>query len=283
MAEIIDIRNPNDLTATYDQIEIQGSANSDMSSPTTLTSSLAIDTSTANDLSTGYTSYLDSTGYNYYRFRYKVSASAAVSDWSDIFAANTTVMHTRFRNRMHDTNSANYYFTNAQVTDILANAINKLYPASWNEVIDETLSSSGTEEKYTFPVGIFRVNQIELIDSAGEVQSRPLNYQIVGRKIIFTHPLTSGYTLRLYADKKFSKLGEVPEEFDSLILDLMTLEAYQSFEADRSRYFKYTTVTNPEGGNLPSLKSVVERYEAITKLRLNELRRVRKPSDMKLT
>lgn len=282
MAELLDIKNPNDLESTYDQIEIQGSANSDMSSPTTITSSLAIDETTANDLGSGYTSYLDSTGYAYYRFRYKNSSSGATSSWSDIFAADTTVMHTRFRNRMRDTNSANYFFSNSEITDFLQGAVNKLYPSSYNEVIDETLTTLASTEKYPIPLGIFRVNEIELLDSSGIVVARPSGYKKRGRQIIFDSTPPTGYTIRLYGDKQFQKFAETPILFDDLILDLMQLEAMQTFEMDRSKYYRYTTVTNPEGGNLPSLSRAIERLEITSNNRLNKLKRVRRATDMKL-
>jgi len=281
-AEIIDVRNPKDLVATYDQIEIRGSADSAMGSPTTLTSSTSIDTSQATDLSTGYTSYLDATGYAYYQFRYKNSSSGAVSAWSDIYAANTTVMHTRFRRKMRDINSENYFFTNDDITSFLQNSIYKLYPHTYNEVIDETLTPGATTYKYAFPNGIQRINDIYYVDSQGNVVGKPNGWSIRAKQIIFDFPPSTGYTFRIYADKMFQKLAEVPEFLDDLILDLMRLQAYEDMEADRSKYYRYTTVTQPDGGNIPSISRVIERLSATTKDRLNALRRVRRPSDIRL-
>lgn len=280
--KVLDIRNPDDVTNTYNQIEIQGSANSDMSSPTTLTSTLSIDSATANDLSVGYTSYVDTTGYAYYRFRYKASGSGAVSEWSDIFAVDTTVMHTRFRRRFRDTNSANYFFTNDDITTYLGNSIKKLWPNTWNETIDETLTSSSSTRKYNFPVGVNRVNDIEFVDSSGDVQIFPRRWKIRARQIIFDSAPPDGYTMRLYCDKMFLKLAECPPHLDDLILDLMTFEAYQTFHANRSSYYKYTTVTNPEGGNLPSITEMIKTLAISTKDRLNSIRRVRRPGTIKL-
>lgn len=243
-----------------------------------------IDTTTANDLSTGFTSYVDASGdtASYYRFRYKNSVSAAVSSYSDIFQAGTTVMHARFRRRMRDANSANYFFTNADIDTMLANSIKKLFPHTYNEFIDESLSTNGTTMKFSFPVGVNRVNDIEFLNSSGEVVSLSRNWKLRARQIIFDDAPSSGYTLRLYCDKMFKKLAEVPDLFDDLILSLMSLEAYETMEADRSRYYRYQSVANPEGGNLPSIKGVIERLEVTTKQRLNSLRRVRRPSEIKL-
>lgn len=284
MAVILDIRNPLDLEETYDQIEIERDTDSTGATMANI-ATVSIDETTANDLSTGFTTYLDANGTvdtHYYRYRFKNSTSGAVSSYSDIYLAGTTVMHTKFRNRMRDTNSSNYFFSNSEITDFLQNAINKLYPWSYNEVIDETLTTAASTEKYTIPLGIFRVNEVELIDSSGIVVSKPTGYKKRGRQLIFDSTPPTGYTIRLYGDKQFQDLGEVPGLFDDLIIDLMQLEAMQTFEMDRSKYYRYTTVTNPEGGNLPSLSRAIERIEITTNSRLNKLKRVRRAADMKL-
>lgn len=282
MAKLLEIRNPQDLNNTYNQIEIQRDTDSTGATMANIKTDLDIDTTTANDLTMGFTAYTDPDGTDshYYRFRYKNGST--YSSYSDIFQANTTVMHARFRRRMRDTNSANYFFTNSDIDTLLSNSIKKLFPHTYNEVIDESLSTSSSTRKYSFPVGVNRVNDIEFIDSSGDVAGAPRGYKLRARQIIFDSPPPSGYTFRLYCDKMFKKLAEVPDFLDDIILDLMTLEAYQTFEADRSRYFKYTTVTNPEGGNLPSMTRVIERMTISTNARLNALRRVRRPGTIKL-
>ena len=285
MAIIVEVRNPKDLETTYDQIEIERgtlASGADMANVTTI----AIDETTATDLSPGFTSYLDANGTDgthYYRFRYKQSVGGAVSSYSDIFLAGTTVMHTKFRRRMRDTNSANYFFTTDDITGFLSNSINKLYPATYNEVIDESLTTLANTEKYSYPLGVFRINEIEMLNSDGGSMGNLRNYKKRAKQIIFDSAPAVGYILRLYADKQFQKLSEIPSLFDDLILDLMQLEAMQTFEMDRSRYYRYTTVTNPEGGNLPSLSRVIERLEITTQRRLNNLRRVRRPTEIHMT
>jgi len=283
MANLLDIRNPIDLTATYGEIEVSGGTNADGSSMSVL-ATVSIDTTTANDLSSGYTTYSHAAGDStwYYKFRYKVTGSATYSSYSDLFQAFTSVMHARFRTKMADTNSNNYYFTNDDISLFLNNSINKLYPHTYSEVIDESLTSDNTTRKYNFPVGVFRINDLELIDSQGDVSGTPAGYNKRSRQIIFNYPLPSGYTIRLYCDKRYTKLAEVPEQFDDLILDLMRLEAYEVFEADRSQYYKYTTTVNPEGGNLPSIATVILRLEKSTKDRLNSLSRTRRPGQIRL-
>jgi hypothetical protein len=282
---ILDIRNPDDLTTTYDQIHIQSGAASDGSDMSTL-ATIDIDTTTATDLSMGFTSYADTAGVagtTYYRFRYKNSGSGVYSSYSDIFLGGATVMHTRFRRKMRDTNSANYYFTNDDITDMLQNAVNNLFPHTYNEVIDESLTTLTDTEKYSFPIGVFRVNDIEFVNTDGTVYSNPKGWKVRARQIIFSNTPPTGYIMRLYADKRFLKFAEVPEQFDGLILDMMRQQAFETFEADRTKYYRYQSVANPEGGNLPSIKGVIERLELTIPRRLNSLRRVRRPSSINLT
>lgn len=281
MANILNIRNPKDLTSTYSHIEIYSDDNASMSSPTLL-DTVAINTATASDLSTGYTSYTDENGDDstYYKFRYKVGS--AYSSYSEIFQAGTSIMHTRFRKKMKDTNSANYYFSNEEIDEFLTGAISRLFPHTYNEVIDESLTSAADTEKYSFPVGINRVTDLEFLNSDGSVAFKAPGYNIRARQIIFDDTPPSGYTIRIYGDKMFKAFEEIPEFLDDLILDLMRMQAYETFEADRSKYYKYTTAVNPEGGNLPSIASIIERLELTTQRRLNALRRIRRASEIKL-
>lgn len=281
----LEIRNPEDLVSTYDQIEIQTGLVEDGSDMANVITNLNIDTARASDLSMGYTSYLHTTGTtaSYYRFRYKISLSSSYSEYSEIYKAGQTIMHIRFRRRMRDTDPTSPFFTDADITTMLNNSIKKLWPHTYNESIDETLATSSTTRKYTYPVGVNRIDDIEYIDNSGDVMGFPTGFKLRARQILFDSPPPSGYTMRLYCDKMFRKFSELPVFLDDLVLDMMCLEAFETFEADRHQYYKYTTVANPEGGNLPSLRAVVERLQITTKDRLNSVRRVRRPGRIKST
>ena len=286
MAFILEIRNPSDNDSSFNQIEIQRNTVDSATGMADISTNTVIDTTNASDISNGFTKYTDSTGVigtHFYRYRFKNTTTSNNSAYSEIFPAGASIFHPRFRRRMRDTNLANYFFTNADIDTMLGNAIKKLFPHTYNEVIDETLSTDGTTMKFSFPVGVNRVNDIEFLNSDGEVSGRPRNWKLRARQIIFDYAPSDNYTLRLYCDKMFKKLAEVPDLFDDLILNLMVLEAYQIMEADRSKYYRYQAVARPEGGNLPSIKGVIERLEVTTKQRLNSLRRIRRPSEIKLT
>lgn len=280
MALIVESRNPDDGTTTYDQVEFHRATAS--GGTFVLQATASIDTTTITDLSPGYTAWTDTTGSTslYYKVRWKNSASAAVSSLSDEFQGGTTILDSRFRRMMRDTNSANYYFSNDDVANFRKDAIFSLWPATWHEGIDETLTSDDATEKYNIPSGVTRVNKMQLIDTDGRVAATPKDYEMVGRQIIFSVAPIDDYTMRLWIEKMFLKSAEVPEAFDSYLIDFMMLQAYREMEADRTKFYRYNTVIKPEGGNVPSLRAIIERLEKSTERRLNQLRRVRKPSEI---
>lgn len=286
MSVVVDIRNPQDLTGSYDQIEIQRNTINSASGMADIKTDLAISLTFASDLSTGYTSYTDPTGVvgtHYYRFRYKNSTSGAVSSYSDIFAAASNVLHTRFRRMMRDTNSNNYFFTADDLDFFLEQAISKLWPITWFETYSTTdFVPDGTTKIFTFPVGVTRVNSIDNVDSQGVTLEQIVNWKVRGRMLIFDQAPASGTIMRVWEEKMFIKLGEIPFIWDSHILNLMRLQAFETLEADRSKYYKYNSIAKPEGGNLPSLDRIITRIETQIKLREAQLRRVRRPAFIKL-
>lgn len=280
MSQLVEIRNPKDIISTFLQIEIsrataQGGSYSVIATPD-------IDDTTASDLSQGYTAYNDSGGSStsWYKFRYKNGST--YSPYSDEFQAGLTEMHTRFRREMHDSNSNNYFFSNAEIDDYLHDAVFSLWPNTWFEDIDESLTTLNTQEKYNYPYGVTRISEIEYVDSNGTVVGVAKGWKPRARKIIFNIAPTSGYTMRLYVDKMFTKFSEVPEVFDEYIIAYMKLKAYEVLLADRSQYYKYNSVVKAEGGNMPSLSREIDRLEKKISTRLNQLRRYRKPTDIGL-
>ena len=287
MAIKLELRNPDDLTSTYDQIEIQRATSNSAAAMTDLITNLTISSAHASDLSTGYTSYTDDDGVegtHYYRFRYKNSTSVTYSSYSDIFPAGGSVFHSRFRRRMRDTNSNNYFFTDDDIETFIIETVEELYPITYIETYTDTMIvPDGSTEIFAFSTGVTRISGIELINSSGENQGSIKGWQLRGRYVIFDSAPGSGNTIRCWVEKKFTKVAEVPEQWDGHFLNKLRLKAYETLEADRSRYYKYTSVVKPEGGNLPSLDKIITRLEAQIERRERLLRRVRKPADINLT
>jgi len=287
MAIKLELRNPDDLTSTYDQVEIQRNTSNSATGMTDISTNTSISTTYASDLSTGYTSYTDTDGVegtHYYRFRYKLSTSGAVSSYSDIFPAGGSVYHTRFRRRMRDTNSNNYFFTDDDIEIFTTEIVEELYPITWIETyIDDMITPDGSTEVFAFATGVTRVNDIELINSSGDNQGSIKGWKLRGRYVIFDTAPGSEDTIRVWVEKKFTKAAEIPEQWDGYVLHKLMIKAYETLEADRSRYYKYNSVAKPEGGNLPSLDKVITRLEIQLQRQERLLRRVRKPAEINLT
>ena len=287
MAIKLELRNPDDLTSTYDQIQIQRATSNSADDMVSISTSLSISTTYASDLSTGYTSYTDETGTegtHYYRFRYGNSSSGIVSSYSDIFPAGGSVYHTRLRRRMRDTNSNNYFFTDDDIEIFVTEMVDGLYPITWTETyLDDMIIPDGTTEAFTFATGVTRVNDMELINSSGDNQGSIKGWKLRGRYVIFDTAPSSGDTIRVWVEKKFTKAAEIPEQWDGYVLHKLMLKAYETLEADRRRYYKYNSVAKPEGGNLPSLDKIITRLEIQLQRQERLLRRVRKPAEINLT
>lgn len=286
MAVRVEINNPEDRTTTYDQIVIQRSTTNTVAGMATI-ATVSIDLTYSSDLSSGYTAYLDADGdvdTHYYRFQYKLASSGAVSSFSDIFQAGTTVLHTRFRRMMRDVNSNTYFFLNTDIDFFLQESVDGLWPTTWFETYDDSsFVPDGTTEIFSFPNGVTRISGIDILNDQGEKITSASGWSVRNRTLLFDNPIASGYTIRAWVEKKFTKLSECPSVWHAHILNKMRLRAYEMLEADRTTYYKYTTVTSPEGGNLPSIDKVITRLENQIRLREGQLKRVRKPTSIKLT
>lgn len=280
MAILIELRNPPDLDATFDQLEIERATELGGSYANVTTEDISVTNET--DISPGYTSYDDSAGDadKYYRARFTHSVSGIDSPYTEEFRGGFDVLDALFRRRMRDTNSNKYFFTDNDVQQLRINAIGSLWPAVWIETYDESLTTDGTTMKFTFPSGVFRVNNVEFLDSSGNLAATPGGWSVRGKEIIFRSAPSNGYTLRLLVEKKMTKFAECPQEYDGYLLDFMRLEAFKEFEADRSQFYKYNSVVKAEGGNLPSIRLTINQLQESTKNRLESLRRVRRAAEI---
>ena len=279
----LEIRNPKDLTTTYSQIEISR-ADAQGGSYSVIKADLDIDTTTASDMSQGYTVYNDATGdtTKWYKFRYRNGLT--YSQYSNEYQGGSSEMDARFRIEMKDNNPNDYFFDAATVANFRKDAVFSLYPAVWNEAIDETLTTLANTVKYNFPVGVTRVNDIDFVDSTtGAIVGSPRNWKTRARQIIFSQVPPVGYTMRLYVDKMITKVSEVPEIFDEYILDYMKYKAYKVFEADRTQYYKYNTLVKGDGSNAPAISRTLMVLKDSLDSRLNSLRRARKPTSISLS
>ncbi len=287
MSVIVEVRNPEDLIDTYDQIEIQRNTSNSATGMADIKTDLEISSTYASDLGTGYTPYTDADGVvgtHWYRWRYKNSVSGAVSNYSDIFPAGGSILQSRFRRKMRDTNSNDYFFKADEIEDFEEDSVKDLWPITWFEIyLDNMIVPDGSTEIFAFSTGVTRVNSIEIVSSDGQTQGEISGWKVRGRYVIFATAPSSGNTIRVWVEKKFTKPAEVPKGWDSLIINRMRLQAFETLEADRSKFYKYNSIAKPEGGSLPSLDRIITRIEAQIMKRESQIRRVRKPADINLT
>lgn len=278
----LEIRNPKDVINTFLQIEISR-ADAQGGSYAVVKADLDIDDDTASDLSQGYSTWSDPTGdaTKWYKFRYRNGST--YSAYSNEYQGGTCELDARFRVEMRDNNSNDYFFDSTTVANFRKDAVYSLYPYTWNESIDESLTTLANTVKYNFPEGVTRVNDIEFIDANGNVVADPKNWKTRARQIIFNTVPMVGYTMRLYVDKMFTKVSEVPELFDEYLLDYMKYKAYKVFEADRTQYYKYNTLIKGDGSSTPMISRTILVLKDNLDSRLNKLRRVRKPADISLS
>lgn len=285
MSVLLDIRNPKDLISTFSKIEVQR-ANSNSGDGMSNIGSVDINTSTATDLSSGYTSFDDEDGdldSHYYRFRFRNSDSTIFSTYSEVFKAGSTVLHNRFRRLMRDINANDYFFSQDDIDFYLEQAIARLWPITWMETYSDTaFVPDGNTDVFNFPVGVTLVNSLQYVNSSGQTLGNYTGWAVRGKTLIFDTAPSSGVTLRAWFEKMFTDPAEVPEIWDSHLLNLMRLQAYETMEADRSKFYKYNSIAKPEGGNLPSIDKIITRIEAQIIRREAQLRRVRRPGFIKL-
>ena len=185
---------------------------------------------------------------------------------------------------MRDTNSNDYFFTDDDIEIFLDEVVTELYPMTYQEkYLDSMITPDGSTKVFTFSTGVTRLTDIELINSSGENQGSIKGWKIRERYVIFDEAPSSGNTIRCWVEKKFLRIAEVPEQWDGYILNKIRLKAYETFEADRSKYYKYNSVVKPEGGSLPSLDKVITRIEIQILKREKQMRRTRKPAEINLT
>ena len=285
MSVELNVRNPEDLISSFTKLEIQrGTAND--ATTMLLIATIDIDSLTSTDLSSGFTTYVDPTGdldLHWYRFRFKNPTTSTYSSFSEIFKAGGTILHNRFRRLMRDINPNDYFFTQDDLDFYLEQAVARLWPITWMETYSDTaFVPDGNTEIFNFPVGVTRVNSLQHVNSSGQTLGNYTGWSVRGKTLIFDTAPSSGVILRAWFEKMFTDLAEVPEIWDSHLLNLMRIQAYETMEADRSKFYKYNSIAKPEGGNLPSIDKIITRIEAQINRREAQLRRVRRPGFIKL-
>lgn len=275
--------NPTDIDGSYDKIRLyRATAKGGIYA---LISTTTVDTTTAVDGYYGYTKVDDSGGDSnkWYKYTYYNSVTLAESGYSEEMPGGITEFDLRVRRRMKDSDYNKYFFSNDEVIDARDAAIKSLYPATWIDTAYDVLIVDGSNDKtITLPSYIARPDKIKVYNSDGDYCGEYLAFYRVGNKIYALTDFPDGYTFRFIITKPYRLLHECPEEYYTYLIDAAEIELLKLLEMDRARYYKYTAVVRPEGGNMPSLSKIIERLEVTTRKKRDEIRRVRETGEISL-
>ena len=279
----LSIRNPDDGISSYDSINIYSA--SSQNGTYTKIKNIAIDLSGATEFSSGFTSYTDNSGTTstWYEFSYYNTAGAVETNLSIAIQGGTGYLDSRIRDELQDNDSTapNYpFWTNTQVANARQDAVNALYPHYFKDWVDKSLTTSINSWEYTLPPGLFNVSKIEIWDQTAtpyDLIDTIVDFDIIENKIRLQLQtqvaLASGYTMYIFADKRITDAADCPSYMDEMLISKACAILLRQLLWDREKYQRYTTIIRPEGGNMPSIMTMIKYYEAVFANRRNEVKK----------
>jgi len=258
--------NPVDGTTTFDKVRFY-EATDNAGTGATLLSTSAIDTTYRSQIDPGYTTYTYTTGSTakYYAARYYNSTSTVATDYTAWILGGKDRWNTMFENEMEDTSNAVWSAT--AVTRFKDWALNALYPDLYRQVIDESLTFDDATYIYTVPFGIFHISDVYVGDTANStstlVKVYPDNWAFENSSLhIFNlNSLTDAATIRLIAHKKYLEIGEVPEDFDQIVMYHMKMNAYLYLAEDFPRYKTWAQLQEGSKVSFENLRVHAREFE----------------------
>lgn len=280
--EILRIRNPIDGVDSFDKIKIYSSTSK--GGTYALLATVDISLSNAALGYAGYTSYQDNAGSEntWYKFTYFNSGTSSETSKSEAFHGGNDQLDTMIRIRVKDTNENKYNFTDDEISQAKALAIESLYPATWIDTSYDITITDLNKKEIVLPVYISRPDKLLVYDANGDYMGEYTRYYRTGRSIRSFDEFPVGDTIKIVYTKRYQYHAECPEYLDSYLLDIAEIELMKVLELDRSRYYQYTSSVRPEGGNMPSLGKIIERLEVTANRKINPYRRVREVGEINL-
>ncbi|MHB8544792.1 MAG: hypothetical protein ACYC9S_12460 [Leptospirales bacterium] len=289
----LSVRNPDDGTASYNDIKVYSS--STQTGTYTLLATVAIDLTQATEFSTGYTVYTDTAGTTstWYEFSYYNSTSTAESPLSTAIQGGTAYLDTRIRQELqdYDTTAPNYpFWTNDEIAAARQDAVNFLYPFYFKDWVDTSLVTVQNSWTYALPAGLFDVEKIQIWDQTqtpytliDTFDDFDITASSIRLHLSSDVNIASGYTMYIFAKKRIQDSADVPGYLDEMLISKACAVLIRKLIWDRSKYQRYTTIIRPEGGNIPSLMQMLKYYEAVVAARKQETKKGIPARDMKLT
>jgi len=244
----ISVPNPDDGTTTFSHVKFYEADDTAGTNAAQIGSNTAIDTSARSQIDTGTTSltYTSGSTSKYYAATYFQTSNSDETSKTTYVLGGKDRWDSMFENEMDDT--ANAVWTQADILRFKKWAIDDLYPDLYHQVIDTSLTldnDSAPSYTYTVPFGIFNISEVGI----GDVDNSTSTFKILHadqwtleNSLLHLKNIPSsesGATIRLIASKKFLEVGEIPERYDSLVMNHMKMNAYLNLSEDFPRFKKW--------------------------------------------
>lgn len=260
------VENPKDGENTFDKILLYRSDDSYAAIKYTLD----IDLTTRNQFSPGYTLYADPSGETTYSYKaqYKNSTSGLLSPLTDAFAYGDSYIIVEARGILRDTDSANYVFSNTELQDMEARAVEELFPGIVKAVVDTSKTIQEDVIDYEMPVGAFRIRQVHKGALADDDWKEIDDFEFLrGRylRLQESEVAESGDTLTIEYNRKYRDVGEVPAVIArGVILNQILAECYEILANDRGVKFKaYASQQRNSDVRPETLQALADKYRNI--------------------
>jgi len=258
--------NPTDGTTTFDKVRFYEATDSD-GTGATLLSTVSVDTTTINQIDPGFTTYTYTLGSTakYYATKYYNSSSTLATDYTTWVLGGKDRWDTMFENEMEDT--TNDVWSTTTTSRFKKWALSALYPDLYRQVIDETLTFDDETYTYTIPFGIFHISEVYVGDTSNStstlVKVYPDNWALENSTLhIFNlNGLTDGETIRLIANKKYLEVGEVPEDFDRIVMHHMKMNAYLYLSEDFPRFKQWAQLQEGTKVSFENMRVQAREFE----------------------
>lgn len=273
MSNTIYVYNPKDGTDTWATFKLYSSADSYAS----VVATGAIDLTTRNQFSPGYTTLLDLNGESDTSYKVKLFTADGntSSEFSDVYLAGESDIMLAFRKQLRDTDKT--VFTDTELKDMQQRAVDNLFPSILKEEVDTSNTIVAKQIDYDLPVGCFRITQVykgaladndwEELDEFDMINGNTL-------RLPENDVSTGGDVLTIYYKSAYRNIGEVPASIATIVLYEMYAEAYELLSNDRGVKFKaYATQTRDTDVRPELFQDLSNRFRSLALARKQAIER----------
>lgn len=268
---IIKISSPNpfDGTTSFDKVRFYEATDSS-GTGASLLSTESIDTTNITSIDPGFTSYTYVSGSTtrYYAARFYNSSNSNITDYTTWVLGGEDRWDEMFKNELDDTSST--VWTAADRSRFKKWAIREMFPQLYRYVIDTSLTldnDTNPSHTYTVPFGIFDIAEV----GVGDVNNSTSRFQVLhadswkfenNKLHLLRIPSTeSSATIRFIGAKKFYEVGEIPEEYDVIVMHHLKMSAYLNMADDFPRFKTWAQLQEGTRVSFENLRVQAREYE----------------------